>query len=240
MAGPVPANAQQTLLWYVRLEFMDLLLKDLKHSARMFLRTPGFTLTSIATLALGIAANTAIFSVVNTVLLRSLASRDPGRIVMFENILPTVRFGSASPSEFNWWRQQTQTFQDISAYDFSIANWTDSSSPEQVHPEQIQMMHASADFFRLSGIHPLRGRTFTPADDLPHAPKTVVLAYGFWQRSFGGDPSVIGGRTMLSGERYEIVGVLDPLQNGPIVERSTLSGDIEIHQPPDCLSAVPD
>ncbi|MGB6943249.1 MAG: ABC transporter permease [Bryobacteraceae bacterium] len=212
---------------------MDLLLKDLKHSARMFLRTPGFTLTSIATLALGIAANTAIFSVVNTVLLRSLASRDPGRIVMFENILPTVRFGSASPSEFNWWRQQTQTFQDISAYDFSIANWTDSSSPEQVHPEQIQMMHASADFFRLSGIHPLRGRTFTPADDLPHAPKTVVLAYGFWQRSFGGDPSVIGGRTMLSGERYEIVGVLDPLQNGPIVERSTLSGDIEIHQPPD-------
>ncbi len=207
---------------------MDLLLKDLKHSACMFFRTPGFTLTSVATLALGIAANTAIFSVVNTVLLRSFTSRDPGRIVMFQNILPTVHFGSASPIEFNWWRQQAQTLQDISAYDFSIANWTDSSSPEQ-----IPVMHASADFFGLSGIHPLQGRTFTPADDLPNAPKTVVLAYSFWQRSFGRDPAVIGRRMTLNGQRYEIVGVLDPLQNGPMVERSTLSGDIEIHQPPD-------
>ncbi len=212
---------------------MDLLLKDLKHSARMFLRTPAFTLTSVATLALGIAANTAIFSVVNTVLLRSLADREPGRIVMFQNILPTVRFGSASPTEFNWWRQQTRAFQDISAYDFSIANWTDSSSPGQIRPEQVQMMHASADFFRLSGIHPLRGRTFTPADDQPNAPKTVMLAYSFWRRSFGRDQSVIGRRMTLNGQRYEIIGVLDPLQNGPIVERSTLSGDIEVHEPPD-------
>jgi putative ABC transport system permease protein len=207
---------------------MNGLLRDVKHSGRIFLRAPGFTLTAVATLALGIAANTAIFSVVNTVLLKSFAYRDPERIVMFQNIFPTGRFGSASPTEFNWWRQQKQAFEDISAYDFSIANWTGASSPEQ-----IPVMYASADFFRLFGIPTALGRTFTPADDLPHARKTVVFDYAFWQRRFGGDPSVIGRLMTLSEERYEIVGVLGPLHNGPIAERSSLHGDIEAHEPPD-------
>ena len=206
---------------------MDGLLKDLKHSAYLFLRTPVFTLTAVGALALGIAANTAIFSVVNTIW-KPLAYRDPERIVMFQNVLPAGRFGTTSPTEYNWWRQQTQAFQDISAYGFSIANWTNTS-----FPEQIPIMHTSADFFRLCGIAAVRGRTFTPADDLPNAPKTVVLAYGFWQRHFGADSQVLDRRMTLSGERYEIIGVLGPLQNGPIVERSTLSGDIEINEPPD-------
>jgi len=208
---------------------MDVLLKDLKHSFRMLVRSPGFTIAATAALALGIAANTAIFSVVDAVLLKPFAFRDPGRIVMFQNTVRDLRFGSASATEFNWWRQQTQAFRDISAYDFSIANWTGESLPEQ-----IPTMHASAEFFRLCGVNVIEGRTFTTADDLPNAPKTVVLAYSFWQRRFGGDPRVLGRRMSLSGERYEIIGVADPrLQNGPITERSTLSGDIEIHEPPD-------
>ena len=122
---------------------MDALLRDLKHSAHMLLRAPGFALTAVATLALAIASNAAIFSVVNTIW-KPLPYRDPERIVMFQNILPAGRFGSASPTEFNWWLQQTQEFEDISAYDFSTANWA-TSLPEQVPP----LMHASAHFFLL-------------------------------------------------------------------------------------------
>src|ERR1700687_4793161 len=108
---------------------MDAFLKDLRHSARMFLRTPTFTIAAIAALALGIATNTAIFSVVNAVLLKPFAYPEPERVVMFQNTLRDVRFGSTAPTEFNWWLQQGQSFQDVSAYDFSVANWTGESFP---------------------------------------------------------------------------------------------------------------
>jgi len=208
---------------------MDAFLKDLKHSARMFLETPGFTIAAIAALALGMATNAAIFSVANTVLFKPFAYPDPDRIVMFQNIFPAGRSGSASPTEFNWWRQQTQAFREVSAYDFNVVNWTGES-----FPEQIPTMRASADFFRLCGANTIEGRTFEAADDVPNAPKTAVLAYAFWQRHFGGDRKVVGRRMTLSGVRYEIIGVLGPqLPDGQITERSSLSGDIEIYEPPD-------
>jgi putative ABC transport system permease protein len=208
---------------------MDAFLKDLKHSVRMFLQTPSFTIAAIAALAIGIATNTAIFSVVNAVLLKPFAYPDPERIVMFQNTIRDVRFGSTAPTEFNWWLQQNQSFQDISAYDFSISNWTG-----EAFPRQIPAMHASANFFRLCGAIAVLGRTFTADDDLPNAPKTAVLAFAFWQRQFGGDPHVVGKRITLNGERHEIIGVVGPLlQNGQITERSTLSGDIEVDEPPD-------
>jgi len=140
--------------------------RDLKYSARMFLKAPSFTITAVAALALGIATNTAIFSVVNTVLLKPFAYPDPERVVMFQNILRDVRFGSTAPTEFNWWLQQSQSFQDISAYDFSVANW-----PGESFPEQIPTMHTSVNFFRLCGAIAELGRTFTAEDDLPNAPK---------------------------------------------------------------------
>jgi len=208
---------------------MDAFLKDLKHSARMFLETPGFTIAAIAALALGMATNAAIFSVANTVLFKPFAYPDPDRIVMFQNIFRAGRSGSASPTEFNWWRQQTQAFREVSAYDFNVVNWTGES-----FPEQIPTMRASADFFRLCGASTIEGRTFEAADDVPNAPKTAVLAYAFWQRHFGGDRKVVGRRMTLSGVRYEIIGVLGPqLPDGQITERSSLSGDIEIYEPPD-------
>ena len=182
---------------------MDAFLTDLKHSVRIFLQTPSFTITAIAVLALGIATNTAIFLVVNTILLKPFAYTDPERIVMFQNTLQAVRSGSASPTEFNWWRQQTQAFQDVSAYDFSVTNLTGES-----FPEQIPIMHASADFLRLCGAHALHGRTFMAEDDLPNAPRTVVLAYEFWERHFGGDPQVLGKPILLNGESYTVAGVM--------------------------------
>src|SRR5262249_37411871 len=148
---------------------------------------------------------------------------------MFQNVTRSGRFGSASPTEFNWWRQETQAFQDVSAYDFGVANLTGESLPEQ-----IPTMHASAAFFRLCGVNALLVRPFTAEDDRPNAPKTAVLAYSFWRRHFGGDPRVIGRRMTLSGDRYEVIGVVDStFQSGQVAERSTLSGDIEVHEPPD-------
>ena len=192
----------------------------------MFLRTPGFAIAAVAALALGIAANTAIFSVINTVLLKPFTYPDSGRIVMFQNTFQQgIRSGSASPTEFNWWRQQTQTFQEIAAYDFNLANLTGVALPEQ-----ISTSHVSADFFRLCRANPLYGRTFTADDDRPNTAKTAVLAYSFWQRHFGADPEAIGRRISLNGERFEIIGVV---QNGQIAEQSLLSGDIQINAPPE-------
>ena len=133
---------------------MDIFLKDLKHAARMFLRAPGFTIAAVASLALGIAANTAMFSVVNTVLLKPFAYADPERIVMFQNLFQQGLGGTASPTEFSWWRQQTGAFQDVSAYSlFDSANLTSDAVAERV-----QAMRVSEAFFRLLGAMPLQGR----------------------------------------------------------------------------------
>jgi len=209
---------------------MDAFLKDLKHAGRMFLRTPGFTLAAVAALALGIATSTAMFSVVNTVLLKPFAYTDPERIVMFQNMFQQGELGgTASPTEFDLWRQQTGAFRDVSAYAFTVANLTG-----EAFPEQVQATRVSADFFRLCGANALHGRTFTVEDDLPDAPKSVVLAYAFWQRRFAGDPQVIGRRMTLNGDRYEIIGVAGSnLKNGQISEMMRGNGDVTIEEPPD-------
>jgi len=195
---------------------MDAFLKDLKHSVRMFRQTPGFTIVVIAALALGIGTNTAVFSVVDTVLLKPGSDPNVDTMVMFENVFKEGRGGGASPNEFNFWRQQTKAFQYVSAYAFNVANLTGEGAPEQ-----IQMTRASADFFPVERAEMVLGRSYTHEEDLPKAPKTAVLAYGFWQRRFGGDPKVIGKRIRLSGELYEIIGVVSSRLN------------IAIEEPPD-------
>ncbi len=208
---------------------MQELLSDLKQTARRLLQSPGFTIPAVAALALGIATNTAIFSVVNTVLLKPFAFRDSARIVMFQNTFRHARqTGSAAPTEYNWWRRQNGAFQDVSAYTFSVSNWTGDSLPEQ-----LPTMQVSAGFFSLCGANAIYGRTFTAMDDSPGAPKTVILAHSFWRRRFASDPAVIGRRMTLRGERHEIIGVLGPaVENGAVAEQSLLSGDIEIDEPP--------
>jgi hypothetical protein len=195
---------------------------------RLLVKT-GFSLAAIAALALGIGTSTAIFSVVNRVLLNPFTYPDPERMVMFQNTYQQFNpTGSASPTEFNWWRQQTATFQDVSAYVFGAANLTSESLPEQ-----IPTIKVSADFFRLCGANAIYGRTFSAADDALNAPKTVVLAYGFWQRHFGSDPGVVGRRSTLSDSLYEVIGVMGrDRADGQISEQSMGSGDLH-HQPPD-------
>jgi putative ABC transport system permease protein len=195
---------------------MGSFLQDFKHSIRMFLNSPGFTLTAVLALALGVGANTAIFSLINTVLLKPVNFPDPERIVMFMNVSPQGSGPGASPVKFNFWRSQTQSFLNVAAWRFGVANY----KPGDL-PEQIQETQANADFFPLFGATTVYGRTFTKDEDRPGGRDVAVLAYGFWQNRFAADPNVIGKTITLSGSPHEIIGVVGP------------SLKIEIDQPPD-------
>jgi putative ABC transport system permease protein len=183
-------------------------LRDLKHSLRMFRQTPGFTLAALAALTLGIGANTAIFSVVNSVLLKPLPFPDPDRLVLFLSVGPNGSRSDASVTKFTVWRQQTPAFQDAAAYGFGVMNLTGGESPEQLPSARV-----TADFFRLFGAETAVGRTFTADEDRPNGGRVVVLSYGFWQRRFGGDPQVVGRTLPLSGDSYAVIGVLAPSFN---------------------------
>ena len=177
--------------------------KDLRHSVRMFVQTPAFTLAAVAALTLGIGSNTAIFSVVNAVLLKPVGFPDPDRVVVFMNVSPQGSGPGASPAKFMHYRAQSDVVQDVSAFTFGAVNYTGGS-----FPEQLQMGRVSADFFKLVGAPVAAGRTFSPDEDLPNAPRTVVLSRGTWQSRFNSDPNAVGKTIPINGEPHTIVGVL--------------------------------
>src|SRR6185295_10200408 len=156
-------------------------------------------------------ANTAIFSVVNTVLLKPLPYPDPDRLVMFLNTSPQGSGPGASPTKFNVWRRQTGAFQDGSAYRFTVVNLTGGSDAEQIAAGQV-----SADFFRLFGAPVMAGRTFTADEDRPNGGHVVVLSEGFWKRRFGGDGAVVGRTLTLDGDPYVVLGILGPFDTEAI------------------------
>src|SRR5687768_3508478 len=181
-------------------------LRDLRHSIRMFAQTPAFTLAAIAALTLGIGANTAIFSVVNAVLLKPVGFPDPDRVVFLMNVSPQGSGPAGSPAKFMHWRAQADVLQHVSAFTFGAVNYTGGS-----FPEQLDMGRVSADFFALIGATALHGRTFSGDEDLPNAPRTVVLSKRTWQTRFNSDPNVVGTAMPINGEPHTIVGVLDEL-----------------------------
>jgi predicted permease len=177
---------------------------DVKHALQMFWKNPAFTLAAVAALALGIGANTAIFSVVNAVLLKPLSYPDADRMVEF--LYPSIlanSFLTAIP-EFHAYQQQTSVFEELAAYDTAGPGFNLTGD----HPEQLHGIHVTEGYFRLFGAPVLLGRTFTPQEDSPNGGKVVVLGYGLWQRKFGGDPSIVGKSLSLGNEPYTIIGVL--------------------------------
>jgi len=180
---------------------------DLRHTLRMLRQSPGFTATAVCALALGIGANTAIFSVVNTVLLKPLAFPDPERIVVLMNKGPQGSGAAASVPKYNVWRQQTSVLEDVSAYDAGGPGLNLSGGDR---PEQLKGIHVSYEFFHLFGAQPALGRTFTAAEDRPRGGNVVVLSNGLWQRRFGSNPHVVGSAVSLGGESYTVIGVLAP------------------------------
>jgi predicted permease len=187
---------------------MGTLWNEIKHSLQMFFKNPGFTLAAVAALALGIGANTAIFTVVNAVLLKPLTYPDADRIVeFFHNPASGGRLlasNLASIPMFHLYQRQTSAFQDVAAYDFTSPGFNLTGD----RPEQLHGIHVTEGYFRLFGAQTMLGRTFTPLEDSPHGGKVVVLSYGFWQRRFGGDPAIVGKWLSLGNEPYTIVGVI--------------------------------
>jgi predicted permease len=172
----------------------------------MFRQNRVFTAAAVAALALGIGANTAIFSVVNAVLLKPLPFAEPDRLVFFMNTNPRGPGGpGASPAKFAHWRQQTTVIQDAAAFRTNVVNYTGGEFPEQLRAGQV-----SADYFRLLGAPVVRGRTFSADEDLPNGPKVAVLSHGLWMRRFGGDPSIVGRTLQLSGEPHTVIGITGP------------------------------
>jgi putative ABC transport system permease protein len=189
--------------------------QDIRYAFRQLRRAPGFTAAAVLTLALGIGANTAIFSVVNAVLLKPLSYPDPDRIVQFLLTFPQGPTPAASVPDFHLWREQTRAFQYVSAYDFDphVVNLTDGV------PEQLHGLHVTADYFRLLGAPMLLGRTFTSKEDSPNAGNFAVISYGIWKRRFGGDANIVGKVISLGNEPFTIVGVAsERFQTDPVAD----------------------
>ena len=189
------------------MNFIDNVIGDVKHAARMLWRSLGFAVTAIAALALGIGANTAIFSVVNAVLLAPLAYAHADRLVELELTSPQGNGTSASIPNFNVWRQQTQVFVAVAAFDFSGPgiNLTGNGLPEQ-----LKGIHASAGYFDVYSIPIALGRAYTAQEDVPDGPNVVVISNALWRGRFGGDPKIVGRTIELGGDAYTIVGVTGP------------------------------
>jgi predicted permease len=183
---------------------MESLLADLRHAFRVFRKSPGFTAIAIAALALGIGANTAIFSVINVVLLKPLPYPEPDRIMQIARGFPGGVGNSASIPKFNAWKKN-DVFEAMAAYDFAGPGMNVGGSD---HPEQVKGIHASSEFFRVFGVSPTLGRTFTADEDMPSGPKVAVISYQFFSRRLGGDLRLVGTPILIAGEPTTVVGVL--------------------------------
>jgi len=178
-------------------------LRDTRYAIRQLVRTPGFTAIAILTLALGIGATTAIFSVVNGVLLRPLPYPDSASLVRVHEIVPEYGRFSVAPANFLDWRQQNAVFDRVAAYTSASATFTSADGPERVQGALV-----SWDLFPLLQVAPALGTAFTADQDRPGGPAVVILSYATWQQRFGGDPGVVGRSITLSGAPTTIVGVM--------------------------------
>ena len=186
---------------------LETLFHDLRFGARMLFKNPGFTLIAVVTLALGIGANTAIFSLVNAVLLRALPYPEPERLVRFWEINPGrgwLEFAASAPN-FADWRKQQSVCEQLAAYEFNTFNFTGSGEPERV-----AALRVTANLFSVLGVAPAHGRNFLPEDEQSGRNHVAILSDGLWRRRFGADPNLIGRQIQLSGESYTVVGVMPP------------------------------
>jgi putative ABC transport system permease protein len=189
-----------------RTNMIAALWQDLRFGARMLLKQPGFTLIAVLTLALGIGANTAIFSIVNAVILRPFPYQAPERLVIIRECGSAGVGFSPSYPNFVDWRAQNTVFDSMSSVRGNESfNFTGAGEPER-----LQGRIVSAEFFSTLGIKPMLGRDFLAEEDRPGATPAVILSYGFWRRRFGADPSVIGKQLTLNNQSYSVIGITPP------------------------------
>src|ERR1039458_4634996 len=198
-------SANSRYAWSVTFH-MGSFLSDLRHSIRLLIKTPGFSVIAIAALALGIGANTAIFSVVNTVLLQPLPYPEPDRIMRIQRVYKSGDISSStSIPKFMAWKNNNQTFDSMAIYDFAGPGLNLGSGD---HPQQVKGIHVSQEYFRVFGVTPAQGRTFLAQEDQPGGPKAALVSSTLWQNRFGSDPSLVGKPIILGGDPYTVVGIL--------------------------------
>ena len=200
-------------LWLQPRRFEDEVFQDLRYGVRMLLKHKSFTMVAVLSLALGIGANTAIFSVVNSVLLRQLPFKDPERLMFLTSSRTDRADAPFTVPDFLDYRDQNQTLEQIAA--FTNVGLSLSGTEKT---EQLQGARVSANLFQLLGVDPSVGRTLIAEDDEPGRQHVVVLTYECWQRRFGGDPQLIGKTLNLNGEGYQAVGILPGSYSLPIKE----------------------
>jgi putative ABC transport system permease protein len=184
---------------------MDTLIKDIRYGIRGLLNNPGFTAVAVLTLALGIGANAAIFSVVNAVLLKPLKFRDPDRLVIVWEEASFAGFPRNTPAPGNYadWKTQNRSFEDMAATAEGSFNLTGDGEPERVGAGKV-----TQSFFPLLGVQPLIGRIFNPEEEKFGAEKVAVLSYALWQSRYGGSHDILNSNIQLNGEKYTVVGVM--------------------------------
>src|SRR5919112_164837 len=182
---------------------MRILVQDLKFGMRTLLKRPGFTAVAVLTLALGIGANTAIFSVVNAVLLRPLPFKDSERLVIVYETTQTVPRDFVSVPDLEDYRAASRSFEGFATFVPQSVNFTGTGEPDRVVGA-----FATSSLFPLLGVQAERGRALDAGDDAEGGPLVAVLSNEFWQRRFGGDPNVIGRSLVFNGEPYTVVGVM--------------------------------
>jgi predicted permease len=186
---------------------MGILLQDVRYAVRLLLKNPGFTAVAILTMALGIGANTAIFSIVNSVLLRPLAYREPQRLYLIREIVPQVtKFYPTLPANvrnYSIWLQHCKSFEQI-----AIVEGLSMALTGTGEPKEVAGAHGSANLFSVFGVQPMMGRLFLPEEDQPGRDHVVILTNSFWRSEFHGDPQIVGRTIALDGIPHEVVGVL--------------------------------
>lgn len=181
--------------------------QDLRFAVRTLGNSPGFTLIALTALALGIGANTAIFTVVDSVLLRPLPYPDSGRIAILMRHYPGGNSEALSQTKFRFYEEHKGSFSDVAAQDVLGVGLNLSGAGE---PERVPSIRVSEAFFRVLNVKPAMGRTFLPEEDRPGGPNVVVLSHSLWQRRFGSDPAVLARALTLGGQSYTVVGVMPP------------------------------
>ncbi len=184
---------------------MDTLTQETRYAIRKLLRNPGFTVVAVAALALGIGANTAIFSVVNAVLIRPLPFQDPDRLVVIweSNLQQNKERELVSPLTFRDWEENSSSFVSMAAW-----AWWGYSMTGTDEAETIAAIRTSPNLFSLLGVEPALGRTFVEEENIPGGPNAAIISHGLWQRRFGGADDVVGRTVNLDLQPYTIVGVM--------------------------------
>src|SRR5262249_6417078 len=176
--------------------------QDLRYGARVLAKSPGFTIVAIITLALGIGANTTIFSVVNGVLLNAVPFKDAGRLVTITEMEPFLADAPVSPADFCDWKAQNDVFERIVAL-----SWQSFIVTGGGPPEQVPAIWVSTDYFQMLGVTPALGRDFSPQEDEVSNQHTVIISHALWQRRLGANPNVIGQSINMNAKTYTIIGV---------------------------------